>query len=162
MCLRTTYNGSDCSMGSCTQKGITTPYIQLLISTPVVVFSRISCVGITGVMRPPLNLPFLHNEGIFYQGSGELQHFKDFVLKRTFIGQTCRFTPKTMNLITSHIVTCLCNIMSVCNMQIYQSAPQSYNIFYSIHAVTRVRSNSRTRDVNEINNWEPCNLFPVV
>ena len=115
ICLRTTYNGSDCSMGSCTQKGITTPYIQLLISTAVVVFSQISCLGITGVMCPPLNLPFLHNEGIFYQGSGELQHFKDFVLKRTFIGQTCRFTPKTMNLIlTSHIVTCMhvCNIMS--------------------------------------------------
>ena len=115
ICLRKTYNGSDCSMGSCTQKVITTPYIQLLISTPVVVFSRISCLGITGVMRPPLNLPFLHNEGIFYQGSGELENYnilKDFVLKRTFIGQTCRFTPKTMDLITSHIVTCLCNIMS--------------------------------------------------
>ena len=87
---------------------------------------------------------------------------KDFVLKRTFIGTTCRFTPKTMNLITSHFVTCLCNTLSGLQMQIYQSAPQTCNIFYSIHAVTRVRSNPRTRDVNEINNWEPCNLFPVV
>ena len=87
---------------------------------------------------------------------------KDFVLKRTFIVTTCRFTPKTMNLITSHFVTCLCNILSGLQMQIYQSAPQTGNIFYSIHAVTRVRSNPRTRDVNEINNWEPCNLFPVV
>ena len=86
---------------------------------------------------------------------------KDFVLKRTFTGQTCRFTPKTMNLKTSHFVTCLCNILSL-QMQVHQSAPQTYNIFYSIHAVTLVRSNPRTRDVNEINNLEPCNLFPVV
>ena len=82
ICLRTTYNGSDCSMGSCTQKGIATPYSQLLISTAVVVFSRFSCLGITGVMRPPLNLPFLHNEGFFYQGSGELQHFKRFCFEK--------------------------------------------------------------------------------
>ena len=114
ICLRTTYmyNGSDCSMGSCTQKGIATPYSQLLISTAVVVFSRFSCLGITGVMRPPLNLPFLHNEGFFTKVQENYNILKDFVLKRTFIGQTCRFTPKTMNLITSHIVTCLCNIMS--------------------------------------------------
>ena len=46
-------------MGSCTQKGIATPYSQLLIFTAVVVFSRISCLEITGVMRPPLNLSFL-------------------------------------------------------------------------------------------------------
>ena len=151
-------------MGSCTQKGIATPYSQLLISTAVVVFSRISCLGITGVMRLPLNLSFLllHNEEFFTKVQEIYNILIDFVLKRTFIGTTCRFTPKTMNLITSHFVTCLCNILSGLQMQIYQSAPQTCNIFYSIHAVTRVRSNPRTRDVNEINNWEPCNLFPVV
>ena len=104
----------------------------------------------------------LHNEEIFFTKVQENYILKDFVLKRTFTGQTCRFMPKTMNLTTSHFVTCLCNILSGLQMQVYQSAPQTYNIFYSIHAVTHVRSNPRTRDVNEINNWEPCNLFPVV
>ena len=142
-------------MGSCTQKGIAAPYSQHLMFTAVVVFSRISYLGITVVMRQPLNLSIIEQYGKFFTKVQE-------ILKRTFIGQTCRFTPKTMNLITSHFVTCLCNILSGLQMQIYQSAPQTYNIFYSIHAVTRVRSNPRTRDVNEINNWEPCNLFPVV
>ena len=68
ICLRTTYNGSGCSMGSCTQKGIAAPYSQLLVFTAVVVFSRISYLGITVVMRQPLNVSFL-----FYQGSGDFE-----------------------------------------------------------------------------------------
>ena len=49
--LRTTDNGSDYSMGSCTQKGIATFYSELLIFTAVVVFSQISCLEVKGVMR---------------------------------------------------------------------------------------------------------------
>ena len=123
-CLRTTYSVSDCSMGSCTQEGIATPYSQLLI---------------------------------LLRSGGK-------ILLKTFIGQTCSFKPKMMNLLTSHFVACICNILSGLQMEIYQSAPQTYNIhvFYSIHAAMCVGSNTWTRDVNEINNWEPCNLFAVV
>ena len=54
----------------------------------------------------------LHNERNFTKVQEDYNILKDFVKKRTFIGQTCRFKPKTMNLITSHFVTCLCNISS--------------------------------------------------
>ena len=158
-------------MGSCTQKGIATPYSQLLIFTAVVVFSRISCLEITGIMRPPLNLSFLllHNEGIFYQGSGELQHFKRFCFEKNIYWNDLPFHAKDDEphnqsfcyMFMQYIVR-FANAKLPLQMQIYQSAPQTCNIFYSIHAVTRVRSNPRTRDVNEVNNWEPRNLFPVV
>ena len=82
ICLRTTYKGSDCSMGSCTQKGIAAPYSPLLMFTAVVVFSRISYLGITVVMRQPLNLSFLllNNEGNFLAKSPGSRLVGDFLV----------------------------------------------------------------------------------
>ena len=70
----------------------------------------------------------LHSEGFFYQGSGELQHFKRFCFEKNIIGTTCR----TMNLITSHFVTCLCNTLSGLQMHITKAHPKlaTYSILF--------------------------------
>ena len=68
----------------------------------------------------------------FYQGSGELQHFKRFCFEKNIIGTTCRFTPKTMNLITSYFVTCLCNTLSGLQMHFTKAHPKlaTYSILF--------------------------------
>ena len=45
---------------------------------------------------PPLNLSFLllHNEGFFYQGSGELQHFKRFCFEKNIYWNDLPFHAK--------------------------------------------------------------------
>ena len=104
----------------------------------------------------------LHNEGIFfYQGSGELQHFKRFCFEKNIIGTTCRFTPKTMNLITSHFVTCLCNTLSGLQMHFTKAHPKlaTYSILFmrSRASVATHRHEMSTRSI--IGNHATCSRY---
>ena len=104
----------------------------------------------------------LHSEGFFfYQGSGELQHFKRFCFEKNIIGTTCRFTPKTMNLITSHFVTCLCNTLSGLQMHFTKAHPKlaTYSILFmrSRASVATLGHEMSTRSI--IGNHATCSRY---